>query len=62
MSYAILLRLDSAGACPVLLREDAELLTSDKGVRWRFVAETDDHVEAVRLVEMLQQRCQAGEV
>lgn len=39
-------RLDPAGACPVILREDSKPLTGGEGVRWRLVAETDDHAEA----------------
>jgi hypothetical protein len=56
MFYAVLLRLDSAGACPVIVPEDAPPLGSEKGVRYRFVAQTNDHGEAVRVVEVLQRR------
>jgi len=61
MHYAILLRLDSTGARPVLVREGDEL-ACEKGVRWRYVAEADDYGEAVRVTEVLQRRCEAGEL
>jgi hypothetical protein len=62
MPYAVLLRLDAAGACPVILRDDSEPLTGGEGVRYRFVAETDDQVEAVQVADLLQRRMTAGEV
>jgi hypothetical protein len=55
VSYAILIREDEAGACPVLVGTYDRLLTS-RGVHWRFIAQTDDHAEAVRTVELLQRR------
>jgi hypothetical protein len=55
MCYAILLRQDEAGECPVLVSQYDKLLTS-RGVRWRFIAQTDDHDEAIRTVELLQRR------
>ena len=45
MAYCLLLRVDSAGPWPVLLRYD-EQLTIDDGVRYRFIAETDTWEEA----------------
>jgi hypothetical protein len=62
MTYAVLLRLDGAGACPVILREDSEPWTGGEGVRWKLIAETDDHGEAIRVAELLQRRCDAGEL
>jgi hypothetical protein len=56
MAYAVLLRLDSAGDCPVILREDSQRLSREKGVQYRFVAQTDEHGEAVRVVELLNRR------
>lgn len=60
MAYAILLRVDAQGTRPVLVRED-DKLPPEKGVLWRYVARTDDHAEALRLAEVLRQRCDAGE-
>ncbi len=58
VSYAILIREDEAGVCPVLVRQYDRLLTS-RGVRWRFIAQTDDHDEALRTMELLQRRCES---
>jgi hypothetical protein len=60
MAYAILLRLEAHGARAVLVREDDEL-PPEKGVRWRYVARTDDYAEALRVAEVLQRRCDSGE-
>lgn len=54
MSYLIVLRYDEAGTCPVILREDDQLLSSD-GARWRLVAQTDDPDLAARIVEQLRE-------
>jgi hypothetical protein len=56
MAYAVLLRLDMAGALPVILHDDDGPLPPEEGVRWRFVAQTDDHDEAVRIAELLRNR------
>ena len=55
MAYLIVLRFDSAGTCPVVVREDDELFSSD-GASWRLVAQTDDAAEAARLVDLLRER------
>ncbi len=55
MSFLIVLRFDSAGACPVVVHEDDELFASD-GATWRLVAQTNDPAEAARLVDQLRQR------
>jgi hypothetical protein len=60
MTYAILLRVDAQGTRPVLVGED-DKLPPEKGVRWRYVARTDDHAEALRVAEVLQQRCDVDE-
>jgi hypothetical protein len=60
MAYAILLRIDAHGARPELVRED-DKLPPEKGVRWRYVARTDDYEEALRVAEALRRRCEAGE-
>lgn len=59
MCYAILVRRDEAGECPVLVHQYDTLMTS-RGVLWRFIAETDDHEEAIRTVELLQRRYEKG--
>jgi len=62
MRYTILLRFDSTGVCPVLLQEDYEPLGGEEGVRWRLVAQTDERGEAIRIVEELRRRREAGEL
>ena len=56
MPYEILLRIDEAGTCPVLLCEGDELLTSP-GVRWRRVASADNYEDAVWLMEAAHRQC-----
>jgi hypothetical protein len=51
--YAILMRMDPEGECPVVVRVGETLLTSP-GVLWRFVAEVDDEREAYAIVLELQ--------
>jgi hypothetical protein len=47
----------------VIVRKDAEPLSGAEGARWRFVAQSDDHSEAVRMAELLQLRGpQAAEI
>ena len=58
MTYLVVLRYDEAGTCPVILREDDHLFSSD-GVRWRLVAHTDDPELAARIVEQLRNRREA---
>ena len=62
MTYAVLLRIDPASTCPVIVPEDSPPLQADKAVRYRFVAQTDDHGEAVQVLELLHRRLeeQAG--
>jgi hypothetical protein len=55
MSYLIVLRYDAEGTCPLVLREDETLVSSD-GVRWRLVAQTDDADLAARIVDQLRTR------
>jgi hypothetical protein len=62
MRFWIVLRIDSAGACPLILSDDSAPLTRMEGVRYRLVAQTDDHGDAVRVTELLQRRCQSGEL
>jgi hypothetical protein len=56
MRYSILIRIDSAGRCPVLVREGDELLTSP-GVRWKPVAAADNYDEAAWLMEVAHRQC-----
>jgi hypothetical protein len=58
MSYCILLRIDSNGCAPVLLREDEELPGVD-GVRYRFVAEADTLDEANAILQQLSKRTES---
>jgi hypothetical protein len=51
--YAVLIRIDSAGECPVIVR-DGEQLPCGPGVRWRFVAQAASDLEACRIVVALQ--------
>jgi hypothetical protein len=53
MTYAVLVRFDSAGAWPVIVSADDKLENSD-GTRWRFVAAVPTFQEAVRLHRQLQ--------
>jgi len=62
MTYAVLLCFDSAGASPLILRDDDETLLGGDGVRFRLVAETDDHGEAERVAEQLRRQIAAGEL
>jgi hypothetical protein len=54
MLYVVVLCFDSAGVSPLILRDDSEPLLGGDGVRYRFVAETKDYAEAVRLADQLQ--------
>ena len=61
MTYAVLVRLDAAGACPVIVSADDELVSTE-GTRWRFVAETDNLSEAIRVHGELRERGERGEL
>ena len=61
MTYAVLLRIDAAGEWPVVAGPDTDLsVASEKGVRWRLVAQTDDVAEAYRLHELLREQRESG--
>jgi hypothetical protein len=62
MTYAVFLCFDSAGPSPLIRGEDSEPLIAGDGVRFRFVAETEDHGEAVRVAKTLRRRIAAGEL
>jgi hypothetical protein len=51
--YAVLIRIDSQGECPVIVRDGDEIPTRP-GVRWRFVAQAATDLEACRIVAGLQ--------
>jgi hypothetical protein len=55
MPYAVGLRLDPAGVCPLILTEDSEPLPGGDDVRYRFVTELDDLAEAARLAGEIQE-------
>jgi hypothetical protein len=61
MAYCLLLRFDSTGPRPVLLRED-EPLTGGDGVRYRFIAETETLAEANEIQQQLYRRIEAREL
>jgi hypothetical protein len=62
MRYAVVLRFDRTGTCPLILHNDSEPLTGGDEGRYRFVAETDDHAEAVAVADLLRRRINAGEL
>jgi hypothetical protein len=51
--YAVLMRIDPSGECPVIVRE-GERLPGGPGVRWRFIAEAASDLEACVIVARLQ--------
>jgi hypothetical protein len=62
MAYAVVLRSDQTGACPVILRDDSKPLPGGDGVRYRFVLETGDEDEAVRVADRLWHQCRSAEL
>lgn len=52
--FTVMLRIDGAGRCPVLVHEGEELMT-EEGVRWRLIAQTDDYDEAIWLMTVLHE-------
>ena len=61
MTYAVVLCVESVGASPMVLPDDSEALIDGDGVRYRLVAQTDDHAEAVRVADLLRRQLNAGE-
>jgi len=61
MAYALLLRFDVSGPCPMLVRDDERLDRGD-GVRYRFVAEADTWEDAEAIRQQLQQQIDAREL
>lgn len=62
MLHAVIIRTDQTGSTAFIHREDSAPLEGEAGVRYRLVSETDDHGEAVRVVDVLQRRIRAGEL
>jgi hypothetical protein len=62
MIWAAILRFDPAAVCVNILRDDAEPLPGGDGVRYRLVAQTDDHGEAIRVAQLLKRHRDAGEL
>ncbi len=50
---SVMVRIDSAGESPVLIREETQLLSID-GAKWRWVADTEDEEEALAIVDYLE--------
>jgi hypothetical protein len=53
MAYCLLLRYDSTGPCPLVLRDDERLDGTGAGARYRFVASTETWAEANALMELV---------
>jgi len=53
MAYCLLLRYDSDGPCPVLLRDDERLDGKGARARYRFVASTETWAEANAIMELV---------
>ena len=53
MAYCLLLRYDSDGPCPVLLRDDERLDGDGARARYRFVASTETWPEANAIMELV---------
>lgn len=56
---SVFILVDAAGAWPVLVEDDEDLLTG-AGARWRFVAHVADHDAGLELVEQLHRQREAG--
>jgi hypothetical protein len=56
VKYTVVLRLDPAGTCPVLLTDDSDPLLGEDDVRYRLVAEEIDFEEAARLARIIHEK------
>jgi hypothetical protein len=56
MTYAVALRFGPAGTHVHILHDNSEPLPGGNVVRYRLEAQTDDHGEAVKVVEPLNRR------
>jgi len=61
MTYCLLLRFDSGGPRPVVVREDEQLARGD-GVRYRFIAQAETLAEVHEIEEDLNRRIEAREL
>jgi hypothetical protein len=61
MPYTVLVRFDSAGACPVIAENHPDL-HSGGGVRWRYIAQVAEAADAARLVDNVRDQIDAGEI
>ncbi len=59
MAYCLLLRYDSVGLCPVLIRDDERLDGNGAGARYRFIAETESREEADAILGELNRKIAA---
>jgi hypothetical protein len=61
MAYTVLVRIDEAGACPVILEGGRGLpLDGGDGTRYRFVREVATLAEVAVLVAQLRDEMQTG--
>jgi hypothetical protein len=61
MTYSVLVRIDPAGECPVLVRDTDDALPGGDGGRYRAVGETGDYDQAARWVEAEHARIVAAQ-
>lgn len=57
MRYQVVLITDAIGSTPTILHDDSPPLVGSPGVRFRLVAETDDHGEAIAVAQLLKKKC-----
>jgi hypothetical protein len=62
MAYCLLLRYDSDGLCPVLLRDDERLDGNGARARYRFVASTESWAEAKAIMDLVCKAMEAREL
>jgi hypothetical protein len=56
MEFTVLVHIDAAGECPVLVRDGDDLFPGPD-VRFRLVGETDDFGQAIAWMEAEHARC-----
>jgi len=57
MAYLVLVRIDSAGERPVLLRDGEGLFWTADEAQWRLIGETSDYAVAVGWLSREHARC-----
>jgi hypothetical protein len=62
MAYCLLLRYDSDGPCPVLLRDDERLDGNGARARYRFIASTESWAEAKAIMDLVCKAMEAREL